>query len=181
VIYVKTAVEFLNSKGFAVQLGTERLVTFITLGTNSNIPEDTQEIFTKGTAPEGSGIFVISAEINNSDFTLNNFCFHYEATSILPPIPKINMLNEFRAAMILSKQSNICLGMDQSRINPKHLSKSARKSLTSCNIVAYPHRGNLCVHCKMLRSKAHNTHSTPPQNDLLNEVLEECLRYISYY
>eukprot|EP00111_Clytia_hemisphaerica_P011856 TCONS_00034843-protein len=175
-VYVKDAVEFLNMKNFAVQLGTDRLVAFVSLVTRPNVPHNTQDIFATGYAPEGSGVFVISATLNSNDFTLVNFTFHFEQIVCPPPIPRLSNFNEFRAAMILCKQASLCNSVDMAT---KSLSRG-RKMANNCSIVAYPHRGNWCVNCKMMKGKTSASTSSsqsqqPPQYDVLSEVLEESL------
>ena len=176
-IYVKDAVEFLNLKSFAVQLGTDKLVAFvpIDMATTSSttrvaaIRPDTQEIFATGSAPYGSSIFVVSASINCEDFTLRNFAFYFEQLKCGPPIPRIANLNEFRAAMILCKQASICLGAKNQRT--QHMG----------SIVVYPHRGSFCVQCKSVRGKGNiKCQPLPPVIPKMvenpNDVLEESLR-----
>lgn len=176
-IYVKDAVEFLNMKNFAVQLGTDRLVAFVSLTSRSNTPHDTQEIFATGYAPEGSGVFVISASLNSNNFTLVNFTFHFEQVACPPPIPRLANFNEFRAAMILCRQATLCSGVDMAN---RALPRNSRKSTNNCNVVAYPHRGSLCGNCKISKGKTSATTSTQiqqaPQHDVLAEVLEEPFR-----
>ena len=179
VIYVKDAVEFLNSKNFAVQLGAEKLVAFISLLNIGQIAENTQDIFNKGSAPEDSGIFVISADINSNDFTLMNFAFHFEQIACLPPLQRISNLNEFRASMILCKQATLCSGYEgRDKTGSSSRSSRGRKPSSSCNVVAYPHRGSCCIHCKNVRGKYTPTHHLTSQDDILNDVLEETLRLV---
>lgn len=191
-IYVKDAVEFLNLKTFAVQLGTDKLVAFVPIARSKpgersiGAGGETQDIFTTGTAPTGSAIFVVSAAINGDDFTLRNFSFHFERIVCAPPIPKISNFNEFRAAMILCKQANICMGVKNihlkspvSRMGGNGAGKFNLSS-PSCSIAAYPHRGSFCTHCKALRGKGSTTVqlNTPlPQMDVLSEMLDDSLRY----
>ena len=166
-------------KNFAVQLGTDRLVAFVCLTSRSSVPHNTQEIFATGHAPEGSGVFVISATLNTADFTLVNFTFHFEQVICPPPIPRLSTFNEFRAAMILCRQATLCSGAEMA-----HKSASrGRKMAHNCNIVAYPHRGSLCGNCKLHKVKVNTQTSATtaprsevPQYDVLNEVLEEPLR-----
>ena len=191
-IYVKDAVEFLNAKSFAVQLGTDKLVAFVPIAKSKpnerggGRGNETQDIFTTGTASSGSAIFVVSAAINGDDFTLRHFAFHFERIKCASPIPRIANFNEFRAAMILCKQANICLGAKNAhyklpphpRVGGGNASKFNSNS-SSCSIVAYPHRGSFCTHCKALRGKggvASQPNTPMPQTDILNEVLEDSLR-----
>lgn len=199
-IYVKDAVEFLNSKTFAVQLGTDKLVAFVPIAKSKPSERgivgggsETHDIITTGTAPSGSAIFVVSATINSDDFTLRNFAFHFERIVCAPPIPKISNFNEFRAAMILCKQADICMGVKNAHFKTP-LSRvggvsTSKLNSPSCSIVAYPHRGSFCAHCKALRGKGSSTNqpNTPlPQIDVLNELLDDSLRceklfYCLYY
>lgn len=175
-LYVKDGVEFLRKEQFLVQLGKDKLVTFLGLGDKYTIPDDARDIFDTSKAPERSNVFVIVCDVNTDDYTLSNFVFHFEQTPCLPPLPNIRTIEEFRAAFKLCKQATICNGIDYRPGSPQlrqgsKVVRDGRVYSMACNLVAYPHKGELCIHCKNLRGKySSNTAAVP---DPMNEILDD--------
>ena len=147
------------------------------VGDHYTLPEDTSYLFLQSKAPENSNILVISADISSTEFSLSNICFCFEGSQRIAPLQSITTIDEFRAAMKLSKNAKLCPGVeiipkaDNTVPNFRHAKvvRNGRLFSSVCNVLAYPNKGNVCVNCKSIRCNNRSSASNSPS---LPDVVE---------
>ena len=173
-VYLKDAVEFLKSQNLQVMIDPERLVVIIGLGKNPHIPDDTKEIFMTGKSKPNSSVLTVIADVSQLNFSLSNYMFYFEENACSQPLQNITNFGEFRTSILICKLAQICRGVE---ILPREdntipnfrqgkIVKNGRLYSASCNTLAYPHKGSVCVHCKSIRHHQRNTSGqiSPPDS-----------------
>ncbi|XP_057311978.1 uncharacterized protein LOC130649658 isoform X2 [Hydractinia symbiolongicarpus] len=191
-IFVKNAVSFVQSEGLPVLLHEDKLVIYMGIGDHYILPEDTRQLFETSKAKANSNVLVISCDVSKSDFLASNFSFCFETSPCQPPLQQITTMAEFRASIKLSRNAKLCKGIqivpkaDNTPPNFRHgkMIKNGRLFSSACNMLAYPHKGDVCVFCKNIRcnnrssiasnsSVASQEHDSMESSDKTKEVHDE--------